>query len=106
MASKDVAPVLAKEFVTVKLDFDRAKGAKEIEKRYIDKEQGLPWFVFLDGGGKAIVHSTGPKGNTGFPSEPAEIAHFKSMLEKEKRHLTDDNIAFLVASLEEANKKK
>ena len=64
MASQDVAPILAREFVLLKLDFDRAKGAKEIEKRYIDKEQGLPWFAFLDGDGKAIVHSTGPKGNT------------------------------------------
>ena len=87
MASKDVAPLLAKEFVFAKLDFDRAKGAKEIEKRYIDKEQGLPWFAFLDGDGKALIHSTGPKGNTGFPAQPEEIA-------------------FLVTSLEEASKKK
>ncbi len=64
MASKDVAPLLAREFVFVKIDYDRAKGAKEIEKRYIDKEQGLPWFVFLDGDGKALIHSTGPKGRT------------------------------------------
>jgi hypothetical protein len=105
MASTDVAPLLAKEFVTLKLDFDRAKGAKEIEKRYIDKEQGLPWFAFLDGDGNAVIHSTGPKGNTGFPAQPEEIAHFKTMLEKVKKHLTDSEIAFLVKSLEEANKK-
>ena len=106
MASKDVAPILAAEFVTVKVDFDRARGAKDLQKRFIDKEQGLPWFVFVDGGGKALVHSTGPKGNTGFPSEPAEIAHFKTMLETVKRHLTDENIAFLISSIEEANRKK
>jgi hypothetical protein len=106
MASKDVAPVLEKEFVMLKVDFDRAKGAKEIQQRYIDKEQGLPWFAFLDGDGKAAIHSTGPKGNTGFPAQPEEIAHFKTMLQTVKRHLTDDQIAFLVASLEEANKKK
>ena len=34
MASKDVAPVLAKEFVPVKLDYDRAKGAEQIERGY------------------------------------------------------------------------
>ncbi len=106
MASKDVAPLLAKEFVLVKLDFDRAKGAKEIEKRYIDKEQGLPWFAFLDGDGKALIHSTGPNGNTGFPAQPDEIAHFKAMLQAVKKKLTDEDIAFLVASLEEANRKK
>ena len=106
MASKDVAPLLAREFVSVKLDFDRAKGAKEIQKRYIDKEQGLPWFAFLDGDGKALIHSTGPKGNTGFPAQPEEIAHFKTMLQTVKKKLTDEDIAFLVTSLEEANKKK
>jgi len=106
MASKDVAPLLAREFVSVKLDFDRAKGAKEIQKRYIDKEQGLPWFAFLDGDGKALIHSTGPKGNTGFPAQPEEIAHFKTMLQTVKKRLTDEEIAFLVTSLEEANKKK
>jgi hypothetical protein len=106
MASKDVAPVLAKEFVTLKLDFDRATGAKDIQRRYIDKEQGLPWFAFLNAGGKSLVHSTGPKGNTGFPAEPHEIAHFKTMLETVKRHLTDADVAFLVTSLEEANRKK
>ena len=106
MASKDVAPLLAREFVPVKLDFDRAKGAKEIQKRYIAKEQGLPWFAFLDGDGKALIHSTGPKGNTGFPAQPEEIAHFKTMLQTVKKKLTDEEIAFLVTSLEEANKKK
>jgi hypothetical protein len=106
MASKDVAPLLEKEFVTLKLDFDRAKGAKDIQRRYIDKEQGLPWFAFLDGNGKALIHSTGPNGNTGFPAQPEEIAHFKTMLQTVKRHLTDEQIAFLVTSLEEANKKQ
>jgi len=106
MASKDVAPLLAREFVAVKLDYDRAKGAKEIEKLYIDKEQGLPWFAFLDGDGKALTHSTGSKGNTGFPVQPDEIAHFKTMLQTVKKHLTDEDIAFLVTSLEAASKKK
>jgi hypothetical protein len=106
MASKDVAPLLSKEFVLLKLDYDRAKGAKEIEKRYIETEQGLPWFAFLDGDGKALIHSTGPLGNTGFPAKADEIAHFKTMLQTVKRTLTDADVAYLVASLEEANKKK
>jgi hypothetical protein len=106
MASESVAPLLARDFVLLKLDYDRAKGAKEIEKRYIDKEQGLPWFAFLDGDGKALIHSTGPKGNTGFPAQPDEIAHFKTMLETVKKKLTDEDIASLVTSLQEANKRK
>jgi hypothetical protein len=106
MASKDVAPLLAREFVLLKIDYDRARGAKEIEKRYIDQEQGLPWFAFLDGDGRALIHSTGPKGNTGFPAKPDEIAHFRTMLQTVKRKLTDEEITYLVTSLAEANKKK
>lgn len=106
MATKEVSAVLAKEFVSLKLDYDRMIGAKELERRYISKEQGLPWFIFLDGDAKAVVNSTMADGkNVGFPTEPGEIAHFKTMLEKAKRHLTDEDIAFLVKSLTEANKK-
>jgi hypothetical protein len=105
MALKDVAPVLAKEFVIQKLDYDRATGAKDIEKRYIDKEQGLPWFVFLDGDGKALISSTPAGGsNVGHPAQPNEVAHFKAMLQTVKRHLTDAEIDALIASLVAANK--
>ena len=106
MASSDVAPVLAKEFVSVKIDYDRMGGAKEIAKKY-EGEQGLPWFAFLGADAAAVATATGPDGkNVGFPAQPNEIAHFKTMLEKAKRHLTDAEIAALVSSLEAANKKK
>lgn len=105
MALENVSPLLAREFVIVKLDFDRGIGAKDIEKRYIEKDQGLPWFAFVDGDGQAIATSTGPKGNVGFPAVPEEFAHFKIMLETAPRHLTAQDIAFLIKSLEDANKK-
>ena len=106
MASKDVAPVLATEFVSVKIDFDRMGGAKDLAKKYQEKAEGLPWFVFLGTDAVAIATATGPDGkNVGFPAQPNEIAHFKTMLEKAKRHLTDAEIAGLVSSLEAANKK-
>ena len=104
MALKDVAPVLAKEFVILKLDYDRATGAKDIEKRYIDKQQGLPWIVFVDGDGKALIHGTPAKGNIGHPYQPDEVAHFKTMLQTVKRHLTDADIDAVIASLVAANK--
>jgi hypothetical protein len=104
MASKDVAQLLEKEFVTVKLDFDRAKGAKDIELRYVDKTQGLPWFAFLDGDGDAIITSTGPKGNVGHPTQPEEVEYFQVMLQKAKHHLTDAEITYLIDSLNAFNK--
>lgn len=105
MASPNVAPVLATEFVSLKLEADRMVGGKEILKRYQTNEGGIPWFVFLDGDGNAIVTSDGPKGNVGFPAAPHEIAHFRAMLERTKRKLSDADIGALVASLEEANRK-
>lgn len=106
MASPNVAPILAREFVSLKLEADRMTGGKEILKRYQPTEAGIPWFVFLDGDGKAIATSDGPKGNVGFPAQPHEIAHFRTMLEGAKRKLTGADIDALIASLEEANRKK
>jgi hypothetical protein len=106
MASTDVSPVLAKEFVSVKIDYDRMGGAKDLAKKYQQKEEGLPWFAILGTDAVAITTATAPDGkNVGFPAQPNEIAHFKTMLEKAKRHLTDTEIAALISSLEAANKK-
>ena len=106
MASPDVAPILAKDFIPLMLDYDRQPGAKEIEKRFVATGQGLPWFAFIDGDGTAAITSTGPKGNVGHPYQPHEVEHFKTMLTKVKRRLTDADIAFLITSLVEANRKK
>ena len=106
MALPDVAPVLNKEFVIIKLDYDRGIGAKDIEKRYIDKDQGLPWFAFIDGDGKAIITSNKQPGgsNVGHPYQPDEVEHFKVMLQKAKKHLTDAEIDKLIESIIAANK--
>jgi hypothetical protein len=105
MASKDVASILAKEFVSVKIDWDRMKGARDLVKPSNGKAPGLPWFVFMDGDGKPLIDSIAPvTGNVGFPAKAEEYAHFKTMLDKVKRHLTDEDIAKLIKSLEEANK--
>lgn len=104
MALKDVAPLLTKEFVPLMLDYDRAIGARAIQKRYIATEQGLPWFAFIDGDGQAVITSTGAKGNVGYPWEPHEIAHFRTMLLKAKKRLTDAEIDYLIMTLEEIRK--
>jgi hypothetical protein len=105
MALDDVAPILSKEFVTLKLDFDRARGAREIETRLAGKEQGLPWFAFVGPDGQPIVTSTGPKGNVGMPWQPHEVEHFETMLAKAKKHLSDAEVASLVSSIKEFRKK-
>jgi hypothetical protein len=108
MALEDVKPILAREFIPVMLDHSRAVGAREIQKRYIATEQGLPWFAFVDGDGRKIITSTGPNGNVGFPYQPGEIAHFKVMLETLQRahgRLTTGDIAYLVKSLQDWRKR-
>ncbi len=106
MATKDVAALLAKEFVIVKLDIERGIGAKEIERRFISGEPGLPWFAFLNIDGKCLTNSSRPSGNTiGHPFQSDDVAYFRTMLQTVKKHLTDQDISFLIQSLEAFNKK-
>jgi hypothetical protein len=108
MALPNVAPVLAKEFIPLKLDYDRGIGAHDVERRYTTKEQGLPWFAFIDGDGKAIATSSAKPdgtGNVGCPWEPDEIAWFKTMLSTAPQHLSAAEIDALIASLQEFRRK-
>src|SRR5512138_219345 len=105
MASKEIAPILEKQFVNLNIDSDRMNGGQALLKKYQQKGGGIPWFVFLDADGNPLVTSDGPKGNVGFPAEPHEIEHFKTMLDKVKRQLTDQDIAVLIKSLEDAARK-
>jgi hypothetical protein len=101
MALKDVAPVLAKDFVELRIDEDRMIGGADLVKRYNPKPGGIPWFVFIGVDGTPIIDSNDPeKGNIGFPAQDFEIAHFKVMLEKVAKQITPADIDFLTKSLE------
>src|SRR5262245_29923705 len=109
MALPNVAPLLAKEFVPVKLDYDRGIGAKDVATKYGINNGGLPVFAFVDGDGKLVVNSNrtnnGTTGNIGHPFHPEEVAHFKVMLQKVKHYLTDADIETLLNILDAENKK-
>ncbi len=115
MAEPEIAALLAKDFVDLKIDQDRMTGGKEMIDAEIAaagvKAGGIPWFVFSDATGKQLANSTGPKGNTGFPYKEDEVAHFATMLNTVRVNLTDADIATLLASLnairtaDEAKKK-
>jgi uncharacterized protein YyaL (SSP411 family) len=106
LARDDMAPIFGREFVDVKLDLDRMTGAKDILKRYNpDASGGIPWFVFLDARGTAIVTSDGPRGNIGYPARPEEIEHFLGMLKKAARKLDPSQIATIEATLQAEAKK-
>ncbi len=104
MATKQNADLLAKDFVTIKLE-DRGIGAQDIRQRFISEDPGLPWFAFLDADGKCLIHSSGPDGrNIGHPVRDNEIAYFRIMLETVKKNLTEKDIQALIQSLEAFNK--
>lgn len=100
MATPEIKPILAKAFVDVKIDTVRMTGGQDLlTKHAAGKDGGIPWFEFLDGTGTALVNSTGPRGNTGFPAAPEEVAWFVEMLKKSGAKLSAEEIATLEASL-------
>lgn len=104
MARKEVAALLAKDFVDVKIDEDRMKGADAIKQRFPKSANaGIPWFAFLDADGRVLADSAQPDGqNTGYPASDAEVAYFASMLDAARVRLTTDDVAALKKSLVEA----
>jgi thiol-disulfide isomerase/thioredoxin len=100
LARPEIAAVLGKDLVEVKVDVDRMEQGKAVLARYRKSDRGgIPWFVMLDAQGQSIVTSDGPKGNVGFPATEAEIAHFVAMLKKVQRRMTDEDIEGLKDSL-------
>ena len=99
MALENVAPVLAKDFVALKIDEDRMAGGMDMLNRYSKKSGGIPWFVFLDGDGKVLINSDDPdSGNIGYPGGDVEEPHFRRMLQKVVTRITPAEIEALIKS--------
>ena len=106
MEKPDVAPILAKSFVDLKIDVDRNPGGKELCNKLGGGDGGIPWLAVLDAEGKTLVTSNAPEsGNIGFPYKDEEIAWFIQMLKK-STDLSADDLAKLEASLKESRDKK
>jgi len=104
MAKPEIAAVLKKDFVDVKIDQDRCAGGAAMLKKYEgEKASGIPWFAFLDDKGEVLITSTGKDGNTGFPAATEELAHFEAMLKHAQKNMTDAEVKMLVASLKQAD---
>jgi hypothetical protein len=106
MAREDAA-ALHKEFVPVKIDIDRMIGGKDVLDAYPkSKDQGIPWFVFLQPDGKELADSMGPKGNIGCPNTPEEISDFLEIVKKVAQILTAEDLDTLRKSLMAHRTKK
>jgi thiol-disulfide isomerase/thioredoxin len=116
MASADVAPILSKAFVDLKIDTERTLGGAEMLTATLAKGSaaksgakpggGIPWFAFLEASGSLLADSDAAKGNIGFPSEPAEIDHFVAMLAKSGAKLTAAEVDQLKRTLDADREKR
>ena len=103
MASEDVAGLLDKDFLALRIDEDRTIGGKELHAQLRgERSGGLPWFVFLDADGRELAAANDTDidgGNVGFPQTDAEVAWFGKALRAARASLTDEDIATLQLSL-------
>lgn len=100
LAQPEVAAILKKDFVEVKIDADRMTGGQQLLNRYRKSDQGgIPWFAFLTPDGKTIVTSDAPDGNVGCPWKDEEIDYFAGMLRKARVNLSDPAVDRLVQLL-------
>lgn len=111
MDRPDVAPLLAKDFVSVKIDTERNPGGQAMLDRYAGGEKksgGIPWYVILDGDGRRIADSFAKPGdeNIGFPAADEEIAAFGVMLGKAATSMTAEDLDKLLATLREKPAKQ
>lgn len=106
MHQPDVAALLAKDFLLVKIDQDRMVGGKELASQLREGQGGgIPWVALYNGKGEKMATSSGPKGNVGCPVDPHEIRQFMNMLRIGAVNLTVKELAALEASLTEHGKK-
>lgn len=106
MLQPEVAAILGRDFVPLKIDIDRMTGGKDLMARLRGSQGGgIPWFAFLDSSGKPLITSDpGGGGNIGFPAKDDEIAHFEKMLRETAKKISADDIAKLSSSLREQAK--
>lgn len=103
MNRPEIAAILAKDFVDVRIDVDRMPGGKEILSRLgAGANVGIPWFAIVNSDGHVLINSEGPEGNVGCPAAPAEIEHFRTMLTTAQKNITSEEIELLLKSVAQA----
>lgn len=97
---KDTAAAMAKDYVMIEIDVDRMPNGKEVADRLTSGQgKGFPWTVVLDGEGKQLVTSDGPKGNIGCPVSDEECAWFLEMIDRTRQHMSAEDRAAIARDL-------
>ena len=103
MARKEIATILERDFIDLKIDVDRMTHGRQVAQRIRGSNKGgIPWFAILDGQGQVLATSDGPKGNIGFPAQPHEIRHFIGTLKKTARRMSAEQLDAIERALEES----
>jgi thioredoxin-related protein len=96
MSSDQFKPMFDANYEVVHIDVEEQDGKKDLEtpgwpavsKQLSADNQGLPFFVILNKKGKILADSRNGGANIGYPSAPAEVTYFMSLLGKTAKHLT------------------
>lgn len=106
LSSEEIAPLVAKDYVDLKIDQDRMEGAKAVESAFgMPENSGIPWIAIVDPAtGKVLATSQSEQGNIGYPAKDAEIAHFMKMIESTRSRLTEADLKVAKESLVRSSK--
>lgn len=107
MAKEEVAEILGRHFVDVKIDIDRTiEGAAMLHEMAQSKRTGIPWSAVLDEeGAVAAPGYMGERQNIGYPVADEEIEAFIGMLAKGAPSLTEKEQTMLAESLRKSRPK-
>lgn len=94
------------DYIPIYIDIAKMTNGREVADRLGKPAQGgIPWMVILDPSGEKLITSDGPKGNVGYPFEPHEIEFFLTMLKSTAKPMSDERLAEIETTLNEAAKK-
>ena len=102
MVDPDVAPILKRNFVELKIDTEQTRGGRKLLDRSRTGEPGgIPWFGFYGTDGQLIIDSNRPSDgkNVGYPKAGENAAHFRAMLQNSGPDLTEAELDTLIAAL-------
>lgn len=98
-----------------RLDVSESAGNKHLENRggagvlhrLGGRDQGLPYFAFLDAKGELVVNSRREgQGNIGYPAQPEEVAWFLIMVRRAAPEMSDAEARTLEDTLRNLNPKR
>jgi glutamate formiminotransferase len=100
-----VKPLIAQDYVDVKIDTEEMKNGAELAKELRGKGGGIPWITIVNSDLKRLITSDAPTGNIGCPVKDKEIAWFMKMIKDTAKNLDEKEQAQIKVELVKHAKK-